>query len=131
MGLFQNEYSKTAVVIGKVKLLMDEYQSKSWEYQFKESYELAMLLAYISRVGILDRLEKNNWNPTAKISIPTGMFTQYSTTLREALFSTVYKLQTVFMFCQSDIQNVFDKGEKYIEMKREISQEQLNKLINK
>ena len=65
----------------------------------------------------------------SKISIPTGMFTQYDTTLMEPLNSSVFNLKNVFKFCESEIQEILDGGEKYEEMKIQFTDKQIKEII--
>lgn len=65
------EFNKLALSIGALFNMVNELN-----FRIKDStdtsqfHEEVLVLAYISKRGIFDRIEKNNWSLDSKISIP-------------------------------------------------------------
>lgn len=89
------EFNKCAVNMGKVLKMLE-----NTETQIKSSYDLIsqkeelLVIAYVCRVGIMDRIEQypswvnNNWT----VRIPTGIFSHKTRKMEEAIEMTVGKL---------------------------------------
>ena len=61
-------------------------------YANKENF---MGIAYMCRIGILDRMEVNGWNLTTPITIPLGIFRTHKCTISQALNMTLGKLKQI------------------------------------
>lgn len=89
------EFNKCAINMGKVLKMLE-----NTETQIKSSYDLIsqkeelLVIAYVCRVGIMDRIEQypswvnNNWT----VRIPTGIFSHKTRKMEEAIEMTVGKL---------------------------------------
>ena len=123
MGLFRDELNKTAVVIGKVIKFLDYYAQGKLSWYDHEGIDRNRLLvlsyiAYLCRVGILDRIERNYWSMTMPISIPLGLFKFKQVTLAIAMMQTVVWLKDIVV--QDEVANkmvndILDRGRFYHE----------------
>ena len=94
MRLFNDDLNKTAVAMGKVIKLLDDVQGKmSWNDDILDYKDDFYGIAYVCRVGILDRIEKNNWLMTSPISIPSGIIKFKRETIATGLMKTVVRLK--------------------------------------
>lgn len=90
------DLNRIAVCMGKVIKLLSELQpmisNGNDVYEHKEDF---CCIAYMCRVGILDRIENNSYmrNPTLNIRIPTGIFSSRKETINSGLNLTVGKLK--------------------------------------
>lgn len=88
--------NKVAVCMGKVLKLLTELEPQIHNgndvYEHKEDF---CCIAYMCRVGILDRIESNSYMqiPTLPIRIPTGIFRSRKETISSALSLTIGKLK--------------------------------------
>jgi hypothetical protein len=96
MGTINNDLKMVGVAIGKILLMLNELESKiSNGNDVNNNKEEFASLAYLCRIGILDRIEKNNWNEFTPITIRTGIFSSQKTTLESGMELTlgrIYKL---------------------------------------
>jgi hypothetical protein len=92
-------------------------------YNHSEFSEEIMVLAYVARRGVLDRLEKYNWTMDAKISVPT--IDRGQITLMYALSQTVVKLQILSVKLEmSDIvEEIMERGDAYYQLERILPKE--------
>lgn len=92
------DLNRVAVCMGKVIKLLSDLQpiisNGDDVYERKEDF---CCIAYMCRVGILDRIEKNSYmqNPTIPIRIPTGIFSSRKETMSSALNLTIGKLKEI------------------------------------
>lgn len=91
------DLNKVAISMGKVFKLLSELELKIRTgddvYEHKEDF---CLIAYICRVGILDRIEQNSWmRQEAPIKIPTGIFSFKKETISSGLMLTIGKLKEI------------------------------------
>ncbi|EHP50904.1 hypothetical protein [Odoribacter laneus] len=90
------DLNRIAVCMGKVIKLLSELQpmisNGNDVYEHKEDF---CCIAYMCRVGILDRIENNSYmrNPILNIRIPTGIFSSRKETINSGLNLTVGKLK--------------------------------------
>lgn len=90
------DLNKVAICMGKVIKLLSDLQptinngNDVWEH--KEDF---CLIAYMCRVGIIDRINANTYmmNPNLIIRIPTGIFSYRKETMSTALELTIGKLK--------------------------------------
>ena len=92
MGLFNDDLNKTAVAMANVIKALNQLNIKSGVDVSDKQGEL-YVLTYITRVGILDRIEKNKWSLMNPITIPTGLFGVKKTTIANGLDLTVGKIK--------------------------------------
>ena len=96
MGLFNDDLNKAAIAIAKIDILLDDLEEKlKMGHSKKSLVEDFLAIAYIARVGVFDRAEKNNWPSTIPISIPRGLTKYDKTTLEKALTTTLGRLITM------------------------------------
>lgn len=92
------DLNRVAVCMGKVLKMLNELENtiKSGDDVYEHKEDLCVL-AYICRVGILNRIEKNNYmaNPRLPIRIPTGIFSSRKETMESALNLTVGRLKEI------------------------------------
>ena len=90
---------------------------------YSEFTEAILVLAYIARKGVLDRMEQYNWTMDAKIIVPT--IDRGRITLMYAYSQTVGKLQILAE--QLDLSNlveeIMEKGDAYYQMERNLPSE--------
>jgi hypothetical protein len=90
------DLNRVAVCMGKVMKLLSQLDpiisNGSDVYDHKEDF---CGIAYMCRVGILDRIENNSYmlNPMLPIRIPTGIFSNRKETITSGLNLTVGKLK--------------------------------------
>lgn len=92
------DLNRVAICMGKVLKMLDKLEPSikcnDDVYKNKEGF---CMLAYMCRVGILDRIEKNSYmaNPQLPIRIPTGIFSSRKETMDSALNLTVGRLKEI------------------------------------
>ncbi len=92
------DLNKMAVCMGKVIKLLSELEPQiiggNDVYEHKDDF---CCIAYMCRIGILDRLEANIYmgNPNLPIRIPTGIFSSRKETMTSALNLTIGKLKQI------------------------------------
>ena len=92
------DLNKVAVCMGKVIKLLSDLQpiisNGDDVYEHKEDF---CCIAYMCRVGILNRIENNHYmrNPTILIRIPTGLFSSKKETIDSGLNLTIGKLKEI------------------------------------
>ena len=90
------DLNKIAVCMGKVIKLLSEIQPQitcgNDVYDHKEDF---CCIAYMCRVGILDRIGNNVYmsNPNLQLRIPTGLFSSRKETIASALNLTIERLR--------------------------------------
>jgi len=136
MGFFNNDLNKTAIAMGKVIKLLDDVQGKlSWGNDLYEQKEALYMIAYVCRVGILDRIESNNWFMTGPISIPSGFFKFKKVTIAEGLMQTVIRLKGISRneeFLEKNVDEILERKQffyEYVSIFTEEQMRQLNKSI--
>ena len=90
------DLNKVAVCMGKVLKMLNELEHSvncgDDVYEHKKDF---CILAYMCRVGIMDRIEANSYmaNPQLPIKIPTGIFSSRKETIDSALNLTIGRLK--------------------------------------
>lgn len=92
MGLFNDDLIKTAVAMANVIKALNQLNIKSG-FDVSDKQGELYVLTYITRVGILDRIEKNKWSLMNPITIPSGLFGVKKTTIANGLDLTVGKIK--------------------------------------
>ena len=89
---------RVAICMGKVLKMLDELEPsvKCGDDVFEHKEDFCVL-AYMCRVGILDRIERNSYmrNPYLPIRIPTGIFRSRKETMSSALNLTIGRLKEI------------------------------------
>lgn len=92
------DLNRIAICMGKVIKLLADLQpmisNGNDVYEHKEDF---CIIAYMCRIGILDRIENNSYMqiPTIPIRIPTGIFASRKETISSALALTIGKLKEI------------------------------------
>lgn len=90
------DLNRVAICMGKVIKLLSDMHSVVCDgddvYAHKEDF---CCIAYMCRIGILDRIEANSYmrNPNLTLRIPTGIFSYRKETMATALNLTIGKLK--------------------------------------
>src|SRR5659263_82795 len=96
MALFNDELNKTAVNMGRIIKMLDNLEKTINDGgDFLENKETFFVIAYVCRVGILDRIESNIWSLKQPINIPTGLFSFKKETMDSGLKLTVERLKSI------------------------------------
>jgi len=124
MALFNDDYNKTARTIGKVVLILDNLLNTYPMYFLLTTYKQDLIyLAYICKLGILDRIENNNWDIGKPIAIPTGLFSVNKITLKIGLEITIGKLAEIASLdleLEEQMTEIFNRGNLYYQIKNEL-----------
>jgi len=127
MGFINTDLKDAAVIMAKVIHLLSDLEAeirfKTDIYDNKEDY---YVLAYMCRVGILDRIEKNNWPQSMPVFIPTGLVTFRKATISSGLMDTVGKLKSIVegdVWVSECIEDILKKGNSFYEVDKMIPME--------
>ena len=118
MGIFDSgiEFNKLATNVSKIRLLLDEIEIKVYSiesaYESRDDY---YFIAYICRVGIIDRMAKFNWGLSTKIRIAiNGISTRVS--LQEAYVMSISRLSILSQInslVAETVSDILDKGNQF------------------
>ncbi|WP_278598713.1 hypothetical protein [Butyricimonas virosa] len=120
------DLNRIAVCMGKVIKLLSDLQpiisNGNDVYEHKEDF---CCIAYMCRVGILDRIESNSYmrNPTIPIRIPTGLFSSRKETIDSGLSLTIGKLKEIVskdIVTASYIDDILNHRGLYYEFERSL-----------
>lgn len=114
------DLNKCAISMGKVIKLLAELDAKTTNgndvYENKEEF---LMLAYICRVGILDRIEKNTYiGMEVPVKIPTGFFSSRKETVYSGVNLTVGKLNDIVKMditTQNLVEGILEKTDIFYE----------------
>lgn len=118
------DLNRVAIVMGKVTRLLSELepiiQNGDDVYEHKEDF---CTIAYMCRIGILDRVERNSYmlNPMLPIRIPTGIFRSKKESMVSALNLTVGKLKEIVskdVVTENCVEDILDKKGIFYEYER-------------
>lgn len=118
------DLNKVAIVMGKVLKQLSELEpvinNGNDVYDKKDNF---CIIAYICRVGILDRIENNSYmlNPTLPIRIPTGIFSNRKETMTSALNITVGKLKEIVskdVVTENYVEDILNKRGAFFQYER-------------
>ena len=132
MGLINTDLNRIAVSMANVIKMLSEVETGLRHncdvFDYKENF---FTIAYICRVGILDRIEKNQWTQSMSIIIPTGLFTKRKATIASGLMDTVGKLKSMVeddALISDYVEDILKKGNCFHEFDKMVSAEQKRKL---
>lgn len=89
------DLNKVAIAMGKILLTLPKLEAKGTDFfSINSNKEEYFSIAYMARVGILDRIEENSFmrNGSLPITIPLGIFKTRKETMETALQITIGKL---------------------------------------
>jgi hypothetical protein len=117
------ELNKCAIAMGKIIIMLSELEPKIQnEKDVLDNKETFYSLAYLCRVGILDRIENNDWIKTSTpIVIPLSMFTHRNETIKSGFLLTVGKLRDIAsnnFEIYSKVENILNKGNLFYEFEK-------------
>jgi hypothetical protein len=122
MGFFTKaiEYNKMAKALGALFVMANELASKVEENKEVDYSEDLFLLAYLSRIEIVDRVEEYKWGMLNKITVP--LISKSTITLMHAFNQTIgfISLIATNINMLEKVQNILEKGERYNEMDKKI-----------
>lgn len=89
------DLNKVAITMGKMLKALPELEAKGTDFfSISDNKEEFYAIAYMARVGILDRIEDNHYmqNGNLPVTIPLGIFKTRKETMESALKITIGKL---------------------------------------
>lgn len=128
------DLNKVAIAMGKMLKVLPSLEAKGIDFfSIDSNKEAFFTLAYMARVGILDRIEENSYmrNGNLPISIPLGIFKSRKETIDSALDITVGKLLEItegHNQVHSIVNNILERGEAFYEFEAMFPPEVLSKL---
>ena len=114
-----SDLNKVAIAMGKVLKLISELDPIIYNgddvYDHKDDF---CVIAYICRIGVLDRIENNHYmlNPMLQIRIPTGILSNRKETMASALNITVNKLKEIVsadVVTENYVEEILNKGRAF------------------
>ena len=115
------EFNNLAKTMNGMNVMIQELIPQIQNSYDKEEFaEQVLVLAYLSRAGVWDRLEKYNWTMDAKIVVPT--IDRGRITLAYALMQTVGKVSILAEELEMGdvVQEIMDKGAAFYEFEKHI-----------
>ena len=122
-------FNDLAKAMNGMNSMLDELIPKiERSYDYSEFGEEVLILAYIGRKGILNRMEEYNWGLDAKIIVPT--IDRGRITLMYAYTRTIGRLQMIATKLELSelVEDIMAKGETYYELENKLL-EQVTKNI--
>ena len=122
-GLFKprTEYGKMAETMNsmylKIQILIPKVEKVSDINAFNEE---VLILAYIARRGILDRIETNNWDWETSIIIPS--ISRQVMTLWDAFAKTVGEIDNIAeqLDLTGIVNEIMEKGDAFYQLEKSI-----------
>lgn len=119
MGLFTKgiEYNKLAMAFNGMILIIKEVDNKALNGGDNEVYakieKEVMMVAYMYRINIIDRIEKYQWSFTTPIKVPN--ISSNRTTLLNAYNTTIEKLSDLAddLSIADEVQDILKKGDYF------------------
>ena len=126
------DLNRVAVSMGKVLKMLEELENQLKRHGIEENKETVLVLAYVCRVSILDRIEANSWmRGDTPIKIPLGLIRYRNETLESGLQITVGKIKDI---ASSDyevydaVEDILSKGPTFYHLQAMLPPEYLRKL---
>jgi len=117
----RTEYGKMAQTMNGMYLIIQTLIPKIQKTNNIDSFnEDVLVLAYIARKGVLDRMEKNNWAWETYIIVPS--ISRKVTTLFDAFAKTVGEIDHIAeQLDLTDIVNeIMEKGDAFYQLERSL-----------
>jgi len=126
------ELNKCAIAFAKVFKMISELENKMYNnFDFEEYKRELLVLAYICRVKILDRIEKNEWMaPEVPITIATGLFRTRKETIYSALDKSVGRIIEISDIDDNltkTIKDILERGDSFYEFENSLPDSVLRK----
>jgi hypothetical protein len=126
-GLFKKgiEYNNLAKAFDGMFTIVNQVEDKTTEISVEEFNKIPgelMMLAYLCRINIIDRMEKYEWDLMNSIIVPS--ISSSKITLMHAYNMTIDKLSIVAsdMDMLDEIQSVLAKGKHFYEVENSLPQ---------
>jgi len=125
MTLFNDEYNKLARTISRVSEVLDKItETVPKDLLVKFCEEQLLYVAYVCKIGIIDRIEKYKWNVEKPIVIHAGKIF----TIKQGLIITVLKLLAISASIkdaelEDKITEILQQGELFYEIEKELPNE--------
>ena len=113
------ELNRVAICMGKVTALLDDMQPFTTDSDtIYENIEDFCIIAYMCRVGILDRIKANSFmrNPMLRISMPLGIIKFTRVSMEKALELTIDRLTQMVkddIVTSNVVNEILLKGESF------------------
>lgn len=131
MALFNDNLNKTAVNMGKIIKMLDNLEKTINDGgDFLENKETFFVIAYVCRIGIIERIESSNWSKEMQISIPTGLFSFKKVTIDSGLKLTVERLKCISQrheYINKAVNSILSKQEAFYIFERTLPPNTSNK----
>ena len=114
------EFNNLAKAMNGLNVMIQSITPKLTHFDPIEIEEEVLIMAYICRKGILDRLEQYNWPITSMITVPT--IEKNRITLAYALQQTIGKVSLIAdqIGLTKAVQEIFEKGKSYYEIENSL-----------
>lgn len=128
------DLNRVAITMGKMLKLLPALEDKGLDFfSIDDNKEEFFTLAYMARVGILDRIEANTYmrNGRLPITIPLGIFKSRKETMETALDLTIGKLLELtegHNWVNSIVTNILERGKSFYEFEALLPPEVRSKL---
>lgn len=112
-----NELTKLAKTMNKMAIMLQTLNGQlERDYDPSEFTETVLMLAYIAKKGIMDRIDENKFGLTSKIYVPE--ISKSSIAIMFAFSQTVGKLNIIAeqLDLTDEVQNILDGGNLYYEV---------------
>lgn len=134
MGFFTKgiEYNKLAMAFNGIVLILDNLDERALNGGTNEVYEQiekdVILVAYMYRINIIDRIEKYKWSFTTPIKVPN--ISSNLTTLSNAYNNTFEMISNLAhdLNVEAVVKNILEKGESFNKLEQSLPSELKNKL---
>ncbi len=126
------EFNKLAQSFNAMYLALNELTPKLERNlkdldSFKEKHiESVLMLAYIAKKGIIDRLDNYQWGLEAKISIPSISSSRVTVGYAWSLTVSKLTIMSTILYMSDDIQEIYDGGDMYIYFEKNIPEKLKN-----
>lgn len=116
------DLKNTANMMSKIIRMLSNLETRSRAY-IRDNHEGILLTAWMCRVGILDRIEKNGWSPAQTIFLPPFK----KITIAEGLMDTVVKLKNIIDYddmLSLAVDDILQKGDGFYEFEKNLTENQ-------
>jgi hypothetical protein len=128
------DLQKVAVSTAKIIKMLDKLENdmQNINYNKNEDKESFWIIAYLCRVGILDRIENNPWmRMEVPIKIPLGLFKSRKETIGSVFNITIgrlIKLAEDDYTISEGIENILKKGNLFYEIDSQVTEKAKNNI---
>lgn len=126
------QYNKMAMAINGMIIILQEVENKINEFppddEFEKIEQQVVMIAYLSRLNIIDRLAKYNWNFNTPIIVPN--ISQTPVSLEKAYEMTVGHVQNLAsdLGITDVVQGILGRNEEFTTFENSLPKEVRDKL---